>query len=85
MEFLNATDAKREFGNILIKAQHAPIGINKNGKPIAVIVSAAEYEQIEVLREKHLKAAIQQGLDDVKAKKVKEGKSVLNNLRKRII
>jgi len=35
MEILNASDAKREFGDMLMKAQQAPIGINKNGgKPI---------------------------------------------------
>jgi hypothetical protein len=29
METLNASDAKREFGEVLIKAQYGPVGINK--------------------------------------------------------
>jgi prevent-host-death family protein len=54
MIILNASDAKREFGDVLLKAQKAPVRINKNGKPVAVVVSATEYEQLEALREAHL-------------------------------
>jgi len=34
MEILNASDAKREFGEVLIKAQHDSVGINRNGKTV---------------------------------------------------
>ena len=84
MEILNASDAKREFGEVLIKAQRGPVGINKNGKPIAVVVSAAEYAQFEAQKEEQLKAAIQEGVADLQAGKVTESKSVLSKLRKRI-
>ncbi|MDE1465738.1 type II toxin-antitoxin system Phd/YefM family antitoxin [Spartinivicinus poritis] len=85
METLNASDAKREFGELLIKAQHEPIGINKNGKPVAVVVSAAEYEALEKLKEERLKAAIKEGLDDIEAGKTTEGNSVIDRLKKRVI
>lgn len=84
MERLNASDAKREFGEMLIKVQRGPIGINKNGKPIAVVISATEYEQLEALKAKQLQAAIQEGIYDLQAGKVTEGKTVINHLRKRI-
>lgn len=84
MEILNASDAKREFGEVLIKAQRGPVGINKNGKPIAVVVSAAEYEQLEALKEKQLKAAIEEGIADLHAGNVIDGKTVMNKLRKRV-
>ncbi len=84
MEVLSASDAKREFGELLIKAQHAPVGINKNGKPVAVLVSAAEYEEIEKLKEEMFQVAIQEGMDDVQAGRVKAGKDVFERLRKRI-
>ena len=83
MEILNASDAKREFGEVLIKAQHGPVGINKNGKPIAVVVSAAEYAQLETLKEEQFKAAIQGGITDLQTGKVTESKTVLSKLRKR--
>ena len=84
MERLNASDAKREFGEVLIKAQQSPVGINKNGKPVAVVVSAVEYEQIELMKERYLKAAIQEGLDDLEAGNVRPGSTVFAELRKQI-
>ena len=84
MEILNASDAKREFGEVLIKAQHGPVGINKNGKPIAVVVSATEYAQLEALKEQQLKEAIEAGIADLQAGKVTDGKTVMDKLRKRI-
>ena len=84
METLNASGAKREFGEVLIKAQHGPVGINKNGKPIAVVISAAEYAQLEALKEEYLKQAIQKGVADLQAGKVTDGKTVIEKLRKRI-
>jgi len=84
MDILNASDAKREFGEVLIKAQRGPVRINKNGKPVAVVVSATEYARLEALQEEHLKMAIQQGIADLKAGKVTDGKSVMDKLRKRV-
>ncbi len=84
MEMLNASDAKREFGEVLIKAQRGPVGINKNGKPIAVVVSTAEYAQLQALQEKQLKAAIEEGIADLQSGKVVDGKDVMDKLRKRI-
>lgn len=81
---LNASDAKREFGEVLIKAQRGPVGINRNGKPVAVIISSAEYAQLEALKEAHLKNAIQAGIDDLQAGKVSDGKTILDKLRKRV-
>ncbi len=84
MEIVNASDAKREFGEILLKAQKEPVGINKNGKPVAVMVSASEYKELATLKEKLLKIELQKGLDDLQAGRVKTGQSVMNRQRKRI-
>lgn len=84
METFNASDAKREFGEVLIKAQHGPVGINKNGKPVAVVLSAAEYDQLKALKENYLQQAIEQGVADLQAGRVTDGKTVLDKLRKRV-
>lgn len=81
---LNASDAKREFGELLLKSQQAPIGINKNGKPVAVVVSIKEYEQLEALKEDKLKMLIQEGVTSLNSGKFGDGKEVLERLRKRI-
>ncbi len=84
MDFLNASDAKREFGDLLIKAQHSPIAINKNGKQVAVVLSAAEYERLQVMKEQCLQLALQQGVDDIKLGKESKGDDVIKRLRERI-
>ncbi len=84
MTTLSASDATREFGEVLLKAQKAPVKINKNGKPVAVVISASEYEQLEALRENHLKAEINEGIADLEAGNVSNGIDVLKRLRKRV-
>jgi prevent-host-death family protein len=84
MEIFNVSDAKRKFDEVLIKAQHEPVGINKNGKPVAVVISAVEYAHLEALKEEHLRQAIQKGITDLQAGKVTEGKTVMGKLRKRV-
>ena len=48
MDVFSATDAKREFGEMLMRAQKAPVGVTRNGKPIAVIVSEIEYQALKL-------------------------------------
>ena len=84
MEILSASDAKREFGEVLLKAQHGPVGINKNGKPVAVIVSAVEYAELDNLRATLLQQEIDKGLEDIQAGRVKDGKEVMRRLRKKV-
>ncbi|WP_341748881.1 MULTISPECIES: type II toxin-antitoxin system prevent-host-death family antitoxin [unclassified Candidatus Tisiphia] len=84
MEQLNATDAKREFGELLIKAQVEPISIRKNGKPIAVIVSDKEFQKLEAFKEQLLKLAIAEGLDDITKNKIYDYRDVFNNLQMKI-
>ena len=84
METLNATDAKRDFGEMLLKVQKEPIGINKNGKPVAVMVSSSDYEYFETLHSEWLKAEIQKGMDDIAEGNVVDGKAVFAALRKQV-
>jgi len=82
MEILNASDAKREFGDMLMKAQQAPVGINKNGKPVAVMVSSSEYEAMLVLKQRVLQHEIELGMADVEAGRISDGEDVMQRLRK---
>lgn len=84
MERVNASDAKREFGELLLKVQQSPVGIDRNGKPIAVIVSTAEYAEIERMKVTRLKSAIREGLADLNAGNMRQGKEVFEELRKRV-
>lgn len=84
METLNASDAKREFGEVLLKAQKEPVGINRNGKPVAVMMSTLEFEQLQALKEECLKRELQKGMASLEKGDVIEGDAVIKTLRKRI-
>lgn len=84
METFNATDVKRDFGEMLLKVQKAPVAINKNGKPVAVMLSNSDYQYLEDLHNQWLKAEIQKGIDDIAAGNVIDGKAVFAALRKQV-
>jgi prevent-host-death family protein len=84
MKTVTATDAKREFGELLIDAQKGPVGINRNGKPIAVIMSATDYALLEELRESRLRQSIEEGVEDLRAGRISSGKEVFGRLRQRL-
>lgn len=54
MKALSANEAKTQFGNLLLNAQREPVQINKNGKPVAVILSMDDYHNLELLKLKLL-------------------------------
>ncbi len=85
MEILNATDAKREFGDVLLKAQKEPIAINKNGKTVAVVMSAVDYQILTNQLESLLKIELQKGMDDLQAGRVADGNTVIERLKNRVI
>jgi prevent-host-death family protein len=66
METVAAADAKTNFGALLDKAQREPVTISKNGRAVAVIMSAAEFEGHQRLKLELLRRDVGKGLDDAK-------------------
>lgn len=85
MEILSASDAKREFGEVLLKAQRAPVGINKNGKPVAVMLSASAWAEVEEMKRFFLQQEIDKGIADIQAGRVSDGQDVHARLRRRVL
>jgi prevent-host-death family protein len=46
-----ATDAKQHFGEYLNTALYQPVMVQKSGKPVAVILSAKEYERLVAIED----------------------------------
>lgn len=82
MEALTANVAKTQFGELLIKAQRNPIQINKNGKPVAVIISIDEYEDIEKLKLQLLKVRAENVKNEVASGTTIDGEVFFDELRK---
>jgi prevent-host-death family protein len=67
MRTMSAKDAKNHFGELLMDAQREPVVIEKNGKPVAVVLSFEEHEEIERLKLDWLKIALAEADADVAA------------------
>ena len=50
MKAIAAKEAKNNFGELMDNAQREPITIERHGRPVAVIMSSKEYEQIKLER-----------------------------------
>lgn len=70
METIAAADAKTNFGALLDKAQRGPVMISKNGRAVAVLMSAEAYEEQQRLKLEVLRREIQKGMDEVKRGKL---------------
>ena len=80
MEVLNANEAKTQFGNMLLRVQKAPVQINKNGKPVAVVVSMDEYKNIESLKLRLLQSRVIQAKEDIAKQNTIDGESFFEDL-----
>lgn len=80
MDTLSANEAKTQFGEMLLKAQRGPVQINKNGKPVVVVISMDEYESIEALKLQLLQARAEQARIDVETGNTIDGDSFFDAL-----
>jgi len=80
MNALSANEAKTHFGNMLLKAQSEPIQINKNGKPVAVVISVEEYEIIEELKLRQLQTRAAQVKADIASGNLADGEAFFDEL-----
>lgn len=82
MDTLSANEAKIHFGDMLLKAQRGPVQINKNGKPVAVVISAEEYAEIEAIKLRLLQSRAAQARVDIAAGNLVDGESFFDELQK---
>jgi len=51
MTVFAAKDAKNRFGEMIDTARRAPVDIEKNGRRVAVVMSAEEYDRLTALED----------------------------------
>ena len=59
--------------------------INRNGKPVAVMVSAETFDELQAVQRAALQQAIDDGMADIKAGNIVAGDEVFSRLRKQIL
>ena len=62
MRSMTARDAKNPFGELLMEAQREPVTIEKNGKPVAVVRSYEDDQEIERMKLEWLRRAVAEGI-----------------------
>jgi prevent-host-death family protein len=65
MKTIAAADAKTNFGALLDNAQREPVTISKNGRAVAVVMSAAAFEEQQQLKLRLLREEVRKGLDEL--------------------
>ena len=80
MQALSANEAKTPFGDMLMKVQRAPIQIKKNGKPVAVVISVEEYENMEALKLHILQTKATKAKNDICAGLTKDGEQFFDEI-----
>ncbi len=80
MHTLTANDAKRNFGELLLRAQREPVKISKNSKDTAVVMSIQDYEELEAMKADYLKHCFDSAKKDLAEGNVVNGEDFLKSL-----
>lgn len=65
MQNVSIQDAQARFGQLLDAARREPVVIEHQGQAVAVVVSKEEYDALNAIRLKQLRAEIDLGLADL--------------------
>ncbi len=79
MTGMTATDAKNKFGQVLEMAQSEPVAIQKNGRDVAYVVSA---EQFNSLRAQAAAPKVRPAIERLMARSVERRRSLYEALAK---
>ena len=60
-------NAKARFGELLDQARREPVTIEKHGRPVAVMLSIEDYEELEALKLSRLRAEVDIGVQALAA------------------
>lgn len=69
MKIISATQAAKNFGQVLDSARSGHVTIEKQGRPVAVVYSYDESLAIEEMKMRDLKQSLEQGLKEFSAGK----------------
>ncbi len=77
-----AREAKNRFGHLMDQAQQEPVTIEKNGRPVAVVLSIKEYQHSEQLKLAKLQQDLDEGVAQADKGELLDGEDVFQELLK---
>lgn len=82
MQTITANEAKTHFGELLLRSQREPVQVSKNGKPVAVMISAEAYAELDAMKKRELTAQAERGLGAIEAGDTVDGEEFFRTLLK---
>ncbi len=61
MKTMSANEAKKHFGELLDTARREPVTVEKHGRPVAVMMSAEDYDEYQKAKLDRLRAEVDKG------------------------
>lgn len=80
MHTLSANDAKRNFGELLLRTQREPAKISKNNKDAVVVMSIQDYEELEAMKADYIKHCFEAAKEDLAQGNAVDGEAFLQSL-----
>ncbi|MGG5218351.1 type II toxin-antitoxin system Phd/YefM family antitoxin [Rahnella variigena] len=80
MKSLSANEVKTQFGDVLLRVQREPVQINRNGKPVAVMLSIEDYQMLEEVKMRLLKEKVSRAEADIARGDVMDGETFFAQL-----
>ncbi len=77
MKAMTAKDAKNHFGELMDTVQREPVTIEKHGRPVAVVISETEYEEMKL---EHLRTILAVGESQLDRGEGTDGKEFFKEL-----
>ena len=65
MRKMSANEAKSHFGHLLDTARREPVAIEKHGRPVVVVLSKEDFDDLEAIKLGRLRAEVRRGIDDI--------------------
>ena len=82
MDTVTANEAKTRFGELLLRSQREPVQISRNGKPVAILISAEDFESVEALKLQLLQTRANRALAEIEAGTTVDGEDFFDELEK---
>jgi len=67
MKFFSAADANRKLGALIALTRKEPVGLTRYGRPIAVLISAAEFRDLMRLKQNAFVNDLSACISDIEA------------------
>lgn len=80
MEIFSSKEAQNQFGDMLMKAQKAPVCIKRYNKAAAYMLSAEAFEEYQKYQNQVLKEKIAKGMESLKNGDLHKGDKVFDEL-----